>query len=168
MSNKKSSPNKKRSQRGKTPKLRPAIQSTKRLPEPKDESDFIPYPTNKVVGIIDDVGDAQAALFDLKAAGFMADQVRVLTGEKGAHRLNVKGDKHGALARIIRSIQKLLGSYEIPHVARHEQELLAGHFGIGVTVQHEEDREKARQILKAHRGHFINFYSPWVMKKLDP
>jgi hypothetical protein len=24
-------------------------------------------------------------------------------------------------------------------------------------------REKARGILKSHRGHFINFYGPWAM-----
>jgi hypothetical protein len=143
------------------------IDSVKRPHDAKDHSDFIPYPTNKVVGIIDDVGDAQAALRDLKAAGFTAKQVRVLTGKEGAHRLDVKGDEHGPLAHIVRSTQRLLGDYEIEHATRHEQELLAGHFGIGVTAQYKENRDKARQILKAHHGHFINFYGRWAMENLD-
>ena len=134
----------------------------------KDDSDFIPYPTNRVVGVIDNVGDAQAALRDLKAAGFTADQVQVLTGEEGAHRLDVQGDEHGPLAHIVRSTQKLLGDYEIKDATRYEQELLAGHFGIGVAAHYKEDRDKARQILKAHRGHFINFYGRWIMEILDP
>jgi hypothetical protein len=146
---------------------RRTIDSVKRPHDAKDHSDFIPYPTNKVVGIIDDVGDAQAALRDLKAAGFTANQVQVLTGKEGAHRLDVKGDEHGPLAHIVRSTQRLLGDYEIQHATRHEQELLAGHFGIGIKAHYKEDRDKARQILKAHHGHFINFYSPWTMENLD-
>ena len=133
----------------------------------QQNSDFIPYPTNKVVGIIDDVGDAQAALRGLKTAGFAAAQIRVLTGEEGAHRIDVKGDEHGRLAQIVRSTQKLLGDDEIQDAARYEQELFAGHFGIGVVVHDEEDRDKVRQILKAHHGHFINFYGRWTMENMD-
>jgi len=73
---------KKRRQRETAPTSRPTIDFVKRPHDAKGHSDFIPYPTNKVVGIIDDVGDAQAALHDLKAAGFTANQVQVLTGKK--------------------------------------------------------------------------------------
>jgi hypothetical protein len=52
------------------------------------ESDFILYPTNKVIGIIDDPGDCKAALKDLKAAGFKTAEIEVLSGEEGAHRLD--------------------------------------------------------------------------------
>jgi hypothetical protein len=133
-----------------------------------DESDFIPYPTDRVVGIIDDVAEVQGALRDLKAAGFTADHIRVLTGEEGAHRIDVKGDEHGPLAHVVRSIQELIGDYEIKHAIRDEQELLAGHFGIGVIARDVEDRDKVRQILKEHHGHFINYYSRWIMERLEP
>jgi len=133
-----------------------------------DESDFIPYPTNRVVGIIDDVANVQGALRDLKAAGFTADDIRVLSGKAGAHRIDVKGDEHGRWAHVARSVQELLGSYEIRHETRDEEELLAGHFGIGVITRHTVDREKVRQILKAHHGHFINYYGRWVVEYLEP
>lgn len=132
-----------------------------------ERSDFISYPTNKVVGFINDPSDAQAAVRDLHAAGFTADEIEVLTGEEGAHRIDVTGREHGILARIVRSIQKI-GDYESEHVRRHEQELLAGHFGIGVTAKREKDREQVRRILKSHNGHFINVYGEWAMEKLDP
>ena len=83
-----------------------------------DKSDFIPYPTNRVVGIIDDAGDVQGALCDLKSAGFGPDDIRLLTGEAGAHRIDIKGDEHGALAHVVRSVQEVLGSYEIEHLTR--------------------------------------------------
>jgi hypothetical protein len=131
-----------------------------------ETSDFIYYPTDKVVGIIDDPDDAEAALSDLEVAGFTVEEIEVLTGEEGAHRIDSTGRKHGVLPRIVRSIQKL-GNYESDHVIRHEQELLAGHFGIGVTAKKEQDRERVKQILKAHNGHFINFYGTWAMQRLD-
>jgi hypothetical protein len=131
-----------------------------------ETSDFIYYPTDKVVGIIDDPDDAQAAVSDLKAAGFTADEIEVLAGEQGARRIDSTGREHGVLARIVRSIQKI-GNYESDHVKRHEQELLAGHFGVGVTAKKEKDRERVRQILKSHNAHFINFYGRWAMQRLD-
>ena len=118
--------------------------------------------------MISEPGDARAALRDLKAAGFPADEVEVLTGEGGAHRIDVTGEDHGPLARFVRSFQKLLGDYEPVHVRRHEQEFLAGHFGIGVTAKDAEAREKVREILKSHGGHFINFYGRWAMEVLEP
>lgn len=142
---------------------RSTIARDKRLPGVEDKSDFIPYPTHKVVGIIDDVGDAKAAVRDLQKAGFSATQIRVLTGKEGARRINARGDKHGVWARTLRSIQKVLGDYEIPHATRHEREMLAGHFGIGVTARDKDERKKALRILKSHRGHFINFYGPLTM-----
>lgn len=130
--------------------------------------DFIAYPMNKVVGFIDDLGGVKAALGDLRAAGFKAEDIQVLTGEEGARRIDVNGDEHGEFAHIVRSIQKTLGDYEIPHAKRHQQELLAGHFGIGVTAKDGEDRNKVRDILKSHKGHFVNFYGRWVMEPLEP
>jgi hypothetical protein len=147
---------------------RPATEAVKRPAWVDDESDFIPYPTNKVVGVIDDVKDAQAAVRDLQEAGFSAGKIRVLTGKKGARRINARGDKHGLFARMLRATQKILGDYEIPHATRHEKEMLAGHFGIGVSVRDKHDRNKALKILKSHRGHFINFYGPLTMEILRP
>jgi hypothetical protein len=132
-----------------------------------DDSDFIFYPTNKVVGFIDDPGDAKAALDDLMAAGFTADQIEVLTGEAGAHRIDAKGEQHGLVARIVRNIQRA-GTWEPVHVKRHEQEMLEGHFGFGVTAKALEQREQVREILKSHNGHFIYFYGEWAIEELAP
>ena len=114
------------------------------------------------------MADAQATLRDLKTAGLTAAQIRVLTGEEGAHRIDVEGDEHGPLAHIVRSTQKLLGDDEIQDAARYEKDLLADHFGIGVVANDEEDRDKVRHILKAHHGHFINFYGRWAIENLHP
>ena len=46
--------------------------------------------------------------------------------------------------------------------------MLAGLFGIGVTAVGPGAREKVREILKAHGGHFINFYGQRAMEVLKP
>src|SRR5262249_2982869 len=80
---------KKRQQARTKSRSRPAVEPDKKSQDTEVNSDFIRYPVNKVVGIIDDIQDAQAALHDLQAAGFTAAQITVLAGEEGAHRIDV-------------------------------------------------------------------------------
>lgn len=132
-----------------------------------ESSEFIFYPTNKVVGVIDNPDDAQAALLDLQANGFAADDIDVLTGKKGAYRIDVTGEKHGLLARIVRSIEKL-SDFEPVHIRRYEREMLTGHYCIGVTARSSDVREQVRKILRSYQGHFINYYGEFVIEELEP
>ena len=69
-------------------------------------SKFIFNPTNKVIGIIDDARDAKAALRDLRAAGFAAAEVELLTNEEGEQRIDLTGEGREVLVHIIRSTQQ--------------------------------------------------------------
>jgi hypothetical protein len=132
-------------------------------------SKFIFNPTNKVIGIIDDAGDAEAALRDLRLAGFTAGEVELLTDEKGAQRIDAIGEGREVLVHIIHSTQKPQDYYDAPKIVRQiEQELKAGHYGIGVAAKETEARERVRVILKSHNGHFINFYGQWAAEALEP
>ena len=132
-------------------------------------SEFTFMPTNKVVGIIDDAGDAKAALRDLRAAGFAPNEIEVLTGEEAAQRIDVTCESHEVLVHVVRSTQKPPAYYDAPVIVwRVEQELLAGHYGIGVIAVRPKAREKVREILKSHGGHFVNFYGRWAAEALEP
>ncbi len=132
-------------------------------------SKFIFNPTNKVIGIIDDPGDAEAALRDLRTAGFTAEEVELLTDEEGAQRIDLTGEEGEVLVHILRSTQKPQDYYDAPKIVRQiEQELKAGHDGIGVGAKETEARERVREILKSHNGHFINFYGQWAAEALEP
>ena len=132
-------------------------------------SEFTFDPTNKVVGIIADPSDAKAALRDLRAAGFTADEIEVLMSEEAAQRIDVTGEGHEASVHIVRSTQKPPAYYDAPVIVRRvEQELLAGHYLIGVAAKEPEARESALDILKSHGGHFINFYGRWAAEALEP
>jgi len=132
-------------------------------------SKFIFSPTNKVIGIIDDAGDALLALRDLRAAGFTAEEVELLTDEEGEQRIDVTGEGREVLVHIIRSTQQPQDYYDAPRIVRQiEQELKAGHYGIGVVAKETQARERVREILKSHNGHFINFYGQWAAEALEP
>jgi hypothetical protein len=135
----------------------------------KANSKFIFNPTNKVIGIIDDAGDTKAALQDLSAAGFTAGEVELLTDEEGAQRIDLTGEGREVLVHIISSTQHPQHYYDAPGlIGQIEQELKAGHFGIGVGAKETEVRERVREILKSHNGHFINFYGRWAAEALEP
>ncbi|MCE7990069.1 MAG: hypothetical protein DYG89_53675 [Caldilinea sp. CFX5] len=57
---------------------------------------------------------------------------------------------------------------ERAHAERYEQMIRQGHYVIAVHLHEVEQREQVRQLLKAHGGHFINFYGRYAIRKLDP
>lgn len=134
-------------------------------PPSKRVSEFISYPTNRVVGTINDSADAQAAVEELIEAGFNMEEVDVIYGEQGMLRLDPTGEKHGLLARLQRTFLQL--NEEPKHLRHHVEDVLAGHFVIMVLVEKPEKREQVAEILASHGGHFINFYGRWTMQSLE-
>lgn len=133
------------------------------------DSKFVFNPTNKVIGIIDDASDAKAALLDLRAVGFTAEALELLTGEEGAQRIDLSDEEREVSVHIIGLTQKPQAYYDAPGlVTQIEQELKAGHYGIGVGTTDSEARERVRKILKSHGGHYINFYGTWAAESLEP
>ncbi len=130
---------------------------------------FVFNPTDKVIGIIDDAGDAEAALRDLRVAGFRMEQLEVLTNEEGEQRIQLTGEERDVSVHIIGSSQKPQTYYDAPGlVTQIEQELKAGHYGIGIGATDSEARERVRKILKSHGGHYINYYGRWAAEALEP
>jgi hypothetical protein len=131
------------------------------------DREFIHYPTNMLVGVIDEADAAQAALHELTERGFNADEIRVLCGPEGAKQLDVSGREHGILGRLSRLILNVADA-ESESIRRHEQELEAGHFLVAIPAAEPAARERAREILLEHGGHYINFFGAWIVETLDP
>ena len=75
-----------------------------------EDKDFLTYPTNKVLGILNTPQELHGAVTKLNSAGFEKERVQVLCGEKGAERLDVAGERHGFLAKVYRTVEKIDGS----------------------------------------------------------
>lgn len=63
-------------------------------PRSNNGGEFISYPTDRVVGTIEDPEAAQDAADALLAAGFKMDEIDVLYGEEGMRRLSPTGQAY--------------------------------------------------------------------------
>ena len=70
----------------------------------RTKRNFIPYPTNRVVGTIAHAEHAAAAVNALLEAGFDRQSIDVLHGDKDLSRLDPTGAEHGVLERLQRAL----------------------------------------------------------------
>ncbi|MGH8907999.1 MAG: hypothetical protein ACRD0K_16160 [Egibacteraceae bacterium] len=133
----------------------------------EQNNEFLDYPTNRVLAVIDKPDHVRAAVENLARAGFGADAVDVLCGEEGARRLDVTGEDHGLISRLTRILQSFGAEHE--RLKRHVEELRAGRFLICVYVGEDEERKgKAHVTLNSAGAHYINYYSEWSIEQLEP
>jgi hypothetical protein len=124
------------------------------------------FPYNTVVGVVDDPKQLDATVQGLVDTGFAESQVSVLCGRRGVEMIDAKGTRKGLLARVFRMVDGL--GEEREHTEHHVRELEAGHFIVVVDVVDEAAKGRARDAMKSHGGHFINYYSRWSTEDLTP
>ena len=72
-----------------------------------ERHDFIPYPTNRVVGTVADAKNAHAAIDTLLQAGFDQQDIDILPGDEDIQRLDPTGEEHGFLAHFQRTLLRV-------------------------------------------------------------
>lgn len=134
-----------------------------------ERQNFIPYPTNRVVGTVAEARSAEAAITALLQAGFESDGVDILHGEEGLHRLDPGGAAHGFLAQFQRTLLRTAApAEEYKHLTHHVEDVKAGRFVIMVLAPPREQRMVAADILNAHGAEFVAFYGRWAWEGLTP
>lgn len=134
-------------------------------PDPHTEG-FAPHPKYNVTAVIDEMSDLVAAIQSLDQYGFSDEQVSVFLGQEGLAKLDLHGETHGFLARVIRAVESLtteerLNNQEI------EEGLKKGRFFISVrTDGSEEQKATVQGVLKAHRAHNLRFFGAWTVEHL--
>jgi hypothetical protein len=128
-------------------------------PLPESEASF---PTEAIVGVIEEPREVLSAVKDLRSAGY---EPEVLCGDRGVERIENAGGSARDV-RLIRVVQGLFG-YEAEHTARHTKELEKGNFL--VLVKNEDgSTDKVRDVFADHDGRFVNYYSRWTSRVLIP
>ena len=133
----------------------------------KKRRGFHEFGTNKVIGVIDDVANVDAARAALTSIGITDAMIEVFCGLEGEHNLDLKGESHGFLDHINRILEHFL-LVDGLHMDRYEKELLSGHCVIQVYTSDSEAREQAKDLLKSSGAHFINAYTQWTTEVLVP
>lgn len=133
------------------------------VPQAQTGSPFKAYPSDRVIGTIDSPDDLQAALATLQDADIEVE--RVFSGQAGIERIDRSGKYHGPLARLVRFVQ-FMGE-EQTHLQQHEAQLAAGHFLVSVVVGKDTAlKDKVRDILHAHGGHYVHYYGSSTIQDL--
>ena len=130
--------------------------------------DFVAYPTNRVVGTIADAATARAAIEELLRAGVDREDIDILHGEDGLHRLDPSGAEHGFLARFQRTVIRLAGpAEESVYLQHHVEDVRAGRFVIMVLAELEPRRDLVAGILNDHGAEFVGFYGVFAWSSLS-
>jgi hypothetical protein len=126
----------------------------------------IGYPTNRLLAVIDDPAEAAAAMAELTGSGIAARELDLLRGEEGADRVDGTGEVSGWLGRLRRAFDFTLMD-QLVDFAAYERALRDGRAVVMVHVHGDAPKETARQVLKRHGGHFINYYGRFATEELD-
>ena len=131
-----------------------------------ERRDYIPYPTNRVIGTVADEKRAGNAIDALLRAGFDRKDIDILHGEEDLHRLDPTGAAHGFLAQFHRTLISTLDLEQFKHLAHHVEDVRAGRYVIMVLTRRRALRMVAADILHQHGAEFVGFYGRWAVEEL--
>ncbi len=134
-------------------------------PRRRRHSRFIGYPTDSLLAVLPDSESAAAAAAELKAAGLPDRDITVLRGDEGASRFDPTGAVHGLFARLRRVVSFTVMD-QLPDMAWYDAAIRAGRAVIMVHLRGDDRKAEAVRILRAHGGHFINYYGRFVTEEI--
>ena len=131
--------------------------------------DMLVYPSEKVVGILDDRARVDELRSALDEAG--ATDVEVLSGTSGEEQIDPQGDDHGAFASALRTVQKAIGD-EGQRLENLNDELERGNLIVqaGLSAGDDDAREQQKQtvgrVMREHGARSIAFYGKHQIEEL--
>jgi hypothetical protein len=112
--------------------------------------DFLTYRPNVIIALMDNEDDIKAAFEELKEAGLPENELFVLSGKRGAERLDPSGRTHGIRGRLSRLVDYFGDQTEI--LQQHARHMEQGGFGVAVPAD-ESQVETVSETLHRHGAH---------------
>jgi hypothetical protein len=131
-----------------------------------DDRQRIRYPLDWLLAVIDDPGRAHEAASVLVAAGFAADDVKVLEGATADGSLADLPTSRGALGELIRLIQ-FISMDQTPDLRLYEAALDDGRAIVAIHGGSRPRLLEARDVLAAHGAHFQNHFGRFATEELS-
>jgi hypothetical protein len=118
---------------------------------------FIGYPAGRVLAVLD--GDAQAdrAMVAVRRLGLAEGKVERLHGVEDADRFAATGERHGPVARVLRTVQFGLMD-QLPALAWYEAALREGRTVLSAKTRKRATTLQVVEAIRAAGGHFINHF----------
>jgi hypothetical protein len=118
---------------------------------------MITYPTNRLLGVIDDAARTAPAIEALAEAGFAPGGSAVLVGQEGRDHLGRLGHDPNALSRLVRLLQFTLMD-QTPDFLVYERAIAEGRAVVAVNVADRDRMLAAAMVLERHGAHFLNYF----------
>lgn len=116
---------------------------------------FIGYPAGKLLAVFDRPADADRAADALRSLGF--GEIERFQGSGDADRFDATGQRHGTVARVLRTVQFSLMD-QLPAMAWYEAALREGKTVLAVRTRTRPTTLQVVDALKGAGGHFINHF----------
>jgi hypothetical protein len=128
---------------------------------------FIGYPTDWTLAVMDEAAEAEAAGAELLQLGIPPEDVVVMAGHESIERMRRLGTSTGFPARLRRAVQ-FVTMDQLPDLHVYETALDDRHPVVGVRVADAVERRRAIEVLRGHGGHFINRFGAWATEEIAP
>ncbi len=115
-------------------------------------------PKDAVAAVLETEAAIKTVLEALQEAGLtiMSEEVLILQGEAGAELVDVRGEHHGFIAKLVRSVQQ--AANQLDTTEKVVKELLAGRYAIIIPGATREERLQIRDILEMHNAAYITLF----------
>jgi hypothetical protein len=128
---------------------------------------FIGYPTDWTLAVMDEAAEAEAAGAELLQLGVPPEDVVVMAGHESIERMRRLGTSTGFPARLRRAVQ-FVTMDQLPDLHVYETALDDRHPVVGVRVADAVERRRAIEVLRGHGAHFINRFGAWATEEIAP
>jgi len=136
-------------------------------PDPHSQG-YVFVPANRILSLFPAAPEVRTVLRELHELGFDAADIEVFSGEPGAKMLDLSGEEHGAMPRLIRNLEALLVPEDGDTFRRADVAMRGGAFTVAVRMDgRETPKPQVGEILRSHGGTLIRYWKHWVVESLD-
>ncbi len=126
------------------------------------DHEYLSSPANRIVAVIEQQEDTDAAVAALAQGGLSGDDVVVFKGQRAAEKIDVSGEEHGVAGKVLRTLQNM--GDEKDYFYQKVAELEQGHNVISVAAGDEAQRERIISTLKQHKARAMLYHGDWVVE----
>lgn len=123
------------------------------------------YPTHYVVGVIDDLREAEHAEQAFKDAGYDPCGIRLFEGGKAVEKAQELEIQKNWLQQILSSFQD---TTDETGVSIYQKEARQGHNILNVRADSRQDVEHIRDLMARFHAHAMKYFGPWSVEDLPP
>jgi hypothetical protein len=131
------------------------------------DHETFPYPTNHLLGVVDDGDRATAMVAALTSGGFLRSEIHVATGAANADALDATTGRSGLAGMLIRLAEKIgVTDEEMETKDRYERAMRENRFVVAIAAATEERKARASEILRDNGAHTVSYFGKRTIEHL--